>query len=93
VSGSPLLGIVTYHSPLPVFRPLEAVSLAVFPAAAEAKLEVKGEGMLVYGNCKVPRMRWSRSCFDRGLANNLVCHRVLHVEVRRVKIRLKSKVL
>ena len=31
------------------FRPLEFVSLAAVPEAAEAKLGVKGEGMMRYG--------------------------------------------
>jgi len=47
VSGLPLPSIVTYQSPLPVFRPLGPLSLLEFPAAAEAKLEVNGEGMIV----------------------------------------------
>lgn len=38
---SPLL------SPLPEIRPLALPSLLALPAAAEAKLEVKGEGMTV----------------------------------------------
>ena len=37
---------ITYQSPLPVFRPLSPPSVDVFPAAAEAKLEVNGEGMI-----------------------------------------------
>ena len=36
---------VTYQSPLPVFRPVPP-SPDVCPAAAEAKLDVKGEGMM-----------------------------------------------
>ena len=38
---------VTYQSPLPVLRPLAAPSVEVLPAAAEAKLEGNGEGMIV----------------------------------------------
>ena len=37
---------ITYQSPLPVLRPLAPPSLDVFPAAAEAKLEVNGEGII-----------------------------------------------
>lgn len=37
---------ITYQSPLPVFRPLTPPSVDVFPAAAEAKLEANGEGMM-----------------------------------------------
>lgn len=36
----------TYQSPLPAFRPLGAPSVDVLPAAAEAKLEVNGEGII-----------------------------------------------
>ena len=39
----------TYQSPLPVFRPLLA-SFDELPAAAEAKLEAKGEGMVEFLN-------------------------------------------
>ena len=38
---------ITYQSPLPAFRPLSPPSVDVFPAAAEAKLEVNGEGIIV----------------------------------------------
>ncbi len=37
----------TYQSPLPVLRPLAPPSIDVLPAAAEAKLDVNGEGMNV----------------------------------------------
>ena len=37
----------TYQSPLPVFRPLGTPSLGAFPAAAEAKFDVNGEGMAI----------------------------------------------
>lgn len=43
----PLPGCVTYQSPLPVFRPLLTPSLLVSPAAADAKLDVNGEGMIL----------------------------------------------
>ena len=43
----------TYQSPLPVFRPLAPPSMDVFPAAAEAKLEVNGEGMNVLSKWQV----------------------------------------
>ena len=38
---------LTYQSPLPVLRPLAPPSVELFPAAAEAKLEVNGEGIIV----------------------------------------------
>ena len=37
---------VTYQSPLPVLRPLAPDSVGVLPAAAEAKVEGNGEGMI-----------------------------------------------
>lgn len=37
----------THQSPLPVLRPLGNPSLLTLPAAAEAKLDVNGEGMFV----------------------------------------------
>lgn len=39
---------VTYQSPLAVFRPLAPPSVDVLPAAAEAKLEVNGEGIIMF---------------------------------------------
>lgn len=45
-ADSPLRQGVTYQSPLPVFRPL-LPSLEALPAAAEAKLDVNGEGIVV----------------------------------------------
>lgn len=63
---------VTYQSPLPEFRPLGPPSVDVFPAAAEAKLEVNGEGMIVVRSesigskdFKVQRMK--QALFDQGL--------------------------
>ena len=39
--------VITYQSPLPALRPLSPPSVEVFPTAAEAKLEVNGEGIIV----------------------------------------------
>ncbi len=58
-------GILTYQSPLPVFRPLELPSLLMFPAAVEAKLAVNGEGMVLW---YVDLRMYCSSSFDRGSA-------------------------
>ena len=62
-------GILTYQSPLPVFRPLEIPSLLMFPAAVEAKLAVNGEGMALW---YVDLRMYCSSSFDRGTAESLV---------------------
>lgn len=60
------------QSPLPELRPLGPPSVEVFPAAAEAKLEMNGEGMIWFevgsiGSEDVKLQRMKRALFDQGL--------------------------
>ena len=60
----------TYQSPLPVFRPLAPPSVDVLPAAADAKLEVNGEGIVVGSQSQVFEQKISKcSSFSRMYSN------------------------
>ena len=53
--GKNALGRATHQSPLPSPRPRPFASLVELPAAAEAKLDVNGEGMLWFEEVKGSR--------------------------------------